>query len=117
MSLPKVGTKVIFIEKIPQDNGAPFLLEECAAKVLGHSISVCKTCHEAADIHDRKRRPQRVHKFEELEGGFLDLEVKLKGGTYISGQNIIKTGRKIDMTVKINCIAEGTGANNWKLVT
>lgn len=71
MKLPKVGDKVKYVEKIPQDDGAPAILKDVSAKVVaiheGKNVA-CAICHDRKVEHNRQGRR---HGFEAQENTLM----------------------------------------------
>lgn len=67
MKMPKAGNKVLYVEKIPQDDGAPSIIQDVDALVIavheGENVA-CSVCHDRRGEHNR---PGRKHAFEPQE--------------------------------------------------
>lgn len=96
----KVGDEVVFIEKIPQDDGKEPLLKRRKAVVIGINKgdeNLCKSCGRALHGHSRFR-----HEFIPTPPS-LDLEIELPKDR----------GRRRAMTVLRQRVEEGDQANQW----
>lgn len=101
MKKPKIGDVVRYMEKIPQDNGVPAILQDVDAKVIAiyeDKNVACIACHDRKAEHDR---PERKHTFEPQEN------------TLVLDVSFSARGRKKAQVLRREHVEHGKLANQW----
>lgn len=101
MKLPKKGDKAKYVEKIPQDDGVPPILQDVEAVVISiHSGDdvACKICRDEKSEHYREGRE---HGFEPQENTLV-LDVSFSAYARFPAE-----------TIRREHVEYGTEANQW----